>query len=176
MALLDLLEKFDVTNKLDIETEKYIFNHTMIRVKNLNKSIDFYVKVLGFIPVYEEVFDEAKFTIMYLIRCKINEIPSDDEKRKEWILKQSGVLELTYNHGTEDQPDFNYTNGNGEFKGFGHICISVPNIVSECNRFERLGVNFQKKLSNGRMKHIAFIKDPDNYWIEIVQPTPLLAN
>ena len=174
MTLLNLLEKFNINKKIDPETENYIFNHTMIRVKDLKKSITFYAEVLGFIPVYEEIFDDAKFTIVYLVRRNIKDIPTDDDMRKEWVLKQRGVLELTYNHGTEMQSDFSYTNGNGEFKGFGHICISVPDIASECKRFEKLGVEFQKKLSDGRMKHIAFIKDPDNYWIEIVQPTPLL--
>ena len=41
-----------------------------------------------------------------------------------------------------------------------------------CARFEALGVPFQKRLTDGRMKDIAFIKDPDGYWVEILQPTP----
>jgi len=51
----------------------------------------------------------------------------------------------------------------------------VPDVNVACARFEELGVTFQKRLSDGRMRHIAFIRDPDQYWIEILQPTPLIS-
>ena len=66
---------------------------------------------------------------------------------------------------------FAYHDGNSEPRGFGHICVSVPDVEAACARFERLGVPFQKRLTDGRMKDIAFIKDPDGYWVEILQPT-----
>lgn len=175
MALATLLEKFSYDPKQSVGSAGYQFNHTMIRVKRLQESIDFYSNVLGFVPVYEQVNDDAAFTIVYLIRAPLSAIPDDDEARKEWVLSQTGVLELTYNHGTENKPDFHYHNGNDEPQGFGHICVSVPDVKAACERFETLNVAFQKRLSDGRMKHIAFIKDPDGYWIEILQPTPLDA-
>ena len=85
------------------------------------------------------------------------------------VANRSGVLELTHNHGTEDLPETPYHNGNTEPRGFGHICFSVPDIKAACERFEKLGVPFQKKLGEGGMKNIAFIKDPDNYWVEIIE-------
>ena len=52
--------------------------------------------------------------------------------------------------------------------GFGHICISVSALEDACDRLERLGCKFQKKLSEGRMHNIAFVLDPDGYWVELI--------
>lgn len=75
----------------------------------------------------------------------------------------TGVLELTHNHGTESDGDFKgYASGNTDpGKGFGHIAITVDDVEKACDRFEQLGVQFKKKPSDGRMKNIAFILDPD---------------
>ena len=96
-----------------------------------------------------------------------------DEARREWLARQRGVLELTHNHGTESQDGPVYHDGNSDPRGFGHICVSVPDVQAACARFEALGVPFQKRLSDGSMKSLAFIKDPDGYWVEIIQPTAL---
>lgn len=74
----------------------------------------------------------------------------------------SGIVELTHNHGTESDPNFaGYHSGNKDPRGFGHIAITVPNVEEACARLEKLGVPFQKKLTDGRMRHIAFALDPD---------------
>lgn len=75
----------------------------------------------------------------------------------------TGILELTHNHGTESDSNFaGYASGNSDpGRGFGHIAISVDNIEEACARLEKLGVKFQKKLTDGKMRHIAFILDPD---------------
>lgn len=173
MPLNDLLTLPGVAAQPDAVTDGYVFNHTMIRVKDLTKALDFYTRVLGFTPVYLEEFKEAAFTICYLTRSPREQIPQDDDERKRWALSQPGILELTHNHGTENDADFAYHNGNTDPRGFGHICISVPDIVAACERFEALGCDFQKRLTDGRMKSLAFIKDPDAYWVEIIQPAPL---
>lgn len=171
MPLSTLLDLPGVTARPETATHGYVFNHTMIRVRDVAASLDFYTRVLGFTPVHRQVFEEAKFTIYYLVlRADRAAIPDDDAERLEWVLGQPGVLELTHNHGTEDDPAFHYHDGNGEPRGFGHLCVSVPDVHAACARFEALGVPFQKRLADGRMKHIAFIKDPDGYWIEILQP------
>jgi lactoylglutathione lyase len=176
MALSDLTSLPGVTAPPLPETRGYVFNHTMIRVRDLDVSLDFYTRVLGFTPVYKQVFDEAAFTIVYLVLVPdTSVIPDDDAARKRWVLGQPGVLELTHNHGTERDEKTPYHSGNSEPRGFGHLCVSVPDVNEACARFEALGVTFQKRLTDGRMRHIAFIRDPDEYWIEILQPTTLAA-
>lgn len=70
---------------------------------------------------------------------------------------------MTHNHGTELDSDFKgYASGNTEpGKGFGHIAVTVSNVAEACARFEELGVQFKKRLTDGKMKSIAFILDPD---------------
>jgi lactoylglutathione lyase len=87
------------------------------------------------------------------------------------LFQLSGVLELTHNHGTESDPNFQgYANGNSDpGRGFGHIAITVDNIESACDRFEALGVPFKKRLTEGKMKNIAFLLDPDGFVFSFLQ-------
>lgn len=161
-----------VTAQPEAATRDFVFNHTMLRIKDPKASLDFYTRVLGFTLVRKRDFAEAKFSLYFLVLVNDPaQIPAEEPARGQWLLSQRGVLELTHNHGTEDDAEFAYHHGNSEPRGFGHICVSVPDVEAACARFEQLGVAFQKKLTDGRMKDIAFIKDPDGYWVEILQPT-----
>lgn len=170
MSLHDLNTFPGVTAEPDAATHNFVFNHTMLRVKNIEKSLDFYTRVLGFSLVEKRDFPEAEFSLYFLALVDKAQIPTDDAQRHTWMKSMPGILELTHNHGTENDADFAYHNGNTDPRGFGHICVSVPDIQAACERFEALGVDFQKRLTDGRMKNIAFIKDPDAYWVEIIQP------
>ena len=156
-------------------TAGFVFNHTMLRVKDAKPSLDFYTRVLGFSLVREGHFAEAKFSLYFLILDpeEAARAPSEAAELRSWLSRLKGVLELTHNHGTEDDPAFSYHSGNSDPRGFGHLCVCVPDIRAACARFDELGVAYQKRLGEGGMKQIAFIKDPDGYWIEIIQPTPM---
>ena len=164
-----------VTAKPDAATADFVYNHTMIRVKDLQKSLDFYTRVLGFTLLEKKDFPDAEFSLYFLalINDK-SQIPTDPAARHQWRKSIPGVLELTYNYGTEKDPEFSYHSGNSDPRGFGHLCVSVPDIKAACQRFEELGVDFQKRLTDGRMRDIAFIKDPDGYWVEIIQFTEVI--
>ena len=155
----------------DKETQKYVFNHTMLRIKDPKASLNFYTRVLGMKLVRKLDFAEWKFSLYFLAYVpEGTDVPTENEANARYAFGREAVLELTHNWGTEEQETTPYHNGNTEPRGFGHICISVPDIQQACARFESLGVNFQKRLGEGGMKNIAFVKDPDQYWIEVVQP------
>ena len=173
MSLHDLQTLPGVTAQPDAATAQFVFNHTMLRVKDIEKSLDFYTRVLGFRLVDKRDFPEAAFSLYFLALVDPAQIPADDNARHQWMKSIPGVLELTHNHGTEHRDGPVYHDGNSEPRGFGHICVSVPELEAACARFEQLGVPFQKRLQDGRMNHLAFVKDPDGYWIEVIQPTEL---
>jgi lactoylglutathione lyase len=74
-----------------------------------------------------------------------------------------------YETGTEKQEGKVYHDGNAEPQGFGHICVSVDDLDEACNFMDSKGVSWKKRLTEGRMKNVAFVLDPDGYWIEVIQ-------
>ncbi|CAJ0758397.1 22079_t:CDS:2, partial [Entrophospora sp. SA101] len=114
-------------------------------------------------------FPNGKFSLYFLAYIPKDQVlPKSDDELSAYVFSREGVLEFTHNWGTENNPNQSYHNGNTEPRGFGHIAICVDNIEAACKRFEELGVKFIKKLTDGTMKNIAFINDPDGYWIEII--------
>ena len=165
--------------KSDNETEKYVFNQTMLRIKDPKVSLDFYTRILG-MKLYRKLdFEEMKFTLYFLGMpgdVEDNKVPSDDNARTTRTFSQRAMLELTHNWGTESDESFSYHNGNSEPQGFGHIGFTVPDVYKASIRFEELDVKFVKKPDDGKMKGLAFIEDPDGYWIEILQADMIEKN
>lgn len=122
--------------------------HTMIRVKDLDKSLDFYVRLLGMNELRKTDFPTGEFTLAF--------VGYGEEKN-------STVIELTHNWGQEEP----YNLGSG----FGHLAIGVPDIYATCSELEKAGVPIPRP--PGPMKHggsvIAFIEDPDGYKIELIE-------
>ncbi len=119
----------------------------MLRVGNLEKSLDFYQNVLGMKLLRRKDYPEGRFTLAF--------VGYGDEA-------DSTVLELTHNWDTEQ-----YDLGNA----YGHIAIEVDNAYESCERVKRQGGNVVREA--GPMKHgttvIAFVEDPDGYKIEFIQ-------
>ena len=120
---------------------KYL--HTMIRIKNIDESLDFYCNILGLKEVRRRESEKGRFTLIFLA----NE--NNDGKH--------GLLELTYNWDPEE-----YSGG----RNFGHLAYSVKNIYETCNNFIDKGVTINRPPRDGKM---AFIKSPDGISIEILQ-------
>lgn len=121
--------------------------HTMFRVGNLEKSLDFYQNVLGMKLLRRKDYPEGRFTLAF--------VGYGDET-------DSTVLELTHNWDTE-----RYDLGNA----YGHIAVEVDDAYEACERVKRQGGNVVREA--GPMKHgttvIAFVEDPDGYKIEFIQ-------
>jgi lactoylglutathione lyase len=119
----------------------------MLRVTNLDKSIDFYTQIFGMSLLRRQDFPEGKFTLAF--------VGYGDEK-------SNAVLELTHNWDTHS-----YELGNA----FGHVAIAVPDAYKACADISAKGGNVVRPA--GPMKHggsvIAFVKDPDGYMIELIQ-------
>lgn len=157
------------------ETSDFVFNQTMLRIRDPKASLDFYTRVLGMTLIQQLDFPEAEFSLYFLgfVRESDEPLPADRVARTAYAFRQKAVLELTHNYGTENDPAPVYHNGNSDPRGFGHIGISVPDVEAACRRFADLGVAFVKRPDEGRMKGLAFIADPDGYWIEILNPLSL---
>lgn len=127
----------------------------MIRVKDPEKSIQFYQDVMGMGLRRKLENKDAKFNLYFLGYGPA--APDSSANGVNPVVDREGLLELTWNYGTEKDPNFKYHDGNSEPQGFGHICISVDNLEAACKRFEEMKVSWKKKLQDGRMKNIAFV-------------------
>ncbi|KAL8715875.1 MAG: hypothetical protein Q9220_000542 [cf. Caloplaca sp. 1 TL-2023] len=146
----------------ETDPSTYRLNHTMIRVKDHTKSLEFYKDILGMSLLRTNESPSSNFNLYFL-----GYVPGANNDVNTSPLE--GVLELTWNYGTEKNKDFKYHDGNSEPQGFGHIAITVDNLDAACARFEEKGVRWKKRLTDGRMKNVAFVLDPDGYWVEVVQ-------
>lgn len=124
---------------------KYL--HTMVRVANLEKSLDFYCEKLGLRELRRYDNEGGRFTLVFLAA------PGDDDAQ----------VELTYNWDPEE-----YDEG----RNFGHLAYAVDNIYESCQRLMDGGVTINRPPHDGRM---AFVRSPDNISIELLQKGSALA-
>ena len=120
---------------------KYL--HTMVRVRDIDASLDFYCNKLGLKEIKRKENEKGRFTLIFLGANN-----SDD---------RYALLELTYNWDSEE-----YTGG----RNFGHLAYSVDNIYEVCEKLMKNGVTINRPPRDG---HMAFVKSPDGISIEILQ-------
>ncbi|ATQ42512.1 VOC family protein [Caulobacter mirabilis] len=122
--------------------------HTMVRVKDLDASLDFYCNKLGLAEVSRYDNEGGRFTLIFLAA------PEDVEAARE---KKAPTVELTYNWDPED-----YQGG----RNFGHLAYAVDDIYAACQRLMDGGVVISRPPRDG---HMAFVRSPDNISIELLQ-------
>ena len=151
---------------------EYSYSQTMFRIKDPSKTIPFY-EALGMTLVKARKYGD--FTNYFMCTLQEGEAaPADpwaDEARTFSSSRFHPCLELTHNHGTEADAAFEHFNGNKEpRKGFGHIGFLVDDVVATCDSLRALSAYPPaKEPMGGNMKGLAFMCDPDGYWIEIIK-------
>lgn len=122
--------------------------HTMVRVSDLEASLDFYCAKLGLVEVSRSEHEQGRFTLVFLAA------PGDLDRAKE---AKAPMVELTYNWDKED-----YQGG----RNFGHLAYRVADIYAVCQRLMEGGVVINRPPRDG---HMAFVRSPDNISIELLQ-------
>jgi lactoylglutathione lyase len=125
--------------------------HTMVRVSNVEKSLDFYCNKLGMQEVRRVENQAGRFTLIFL------SAPEDTSRAK---AERAPLLELTYNWDPEAY---------GEGRNFGHLAFEVDDIYATCDRLAKAGITINRPPRDGNM---AFIRSPDNISIELLQKGP----
>ena len=124
------------------------FLHTMIRVSDVDASLDFYCNKLGLIEFSRKDYEKGRFTLIFL--CAPEDKNLAEQNRKP-------LIELTYNWDKEE-----YAGG----RNFGHLAFRVDNIYEICQKLQDNGVVINRPPRDG---HMAFIKSPDGISIELLQ-------
>ena len=122
--------------------------HTMIRIKDIDKSLAFYCDALGMHEMHRMENEKGRFTLVFLAA-------PDDQKRAAG--EKAPLLELTYNW---DREDYN------EGRNFGHLAFEVDDIYKTCQHLQEFGITINRPPRDGYM---AFIRSPDNISIELLQ-------
>lgn len=127
--------------------------HTMIRIKDVEESLDFFCNKMGMVETNRMENEGGRFTLIFLAA------PSDADTGRN---KQTPLLELTYNWPDEDGKVEDYDSG----RNFGHLAYRVENIYETCQQLMDNGVIINRPPRDGNM---AFIKSPDGISIELLQ-------
>lgn len=162
-----------VQRKPKDDVPEFALAQTMFRVKHPQDTIDFYTKHFGMSLVRKSVHDHFTNFFLATVPSGVNvPDPEGDEARgfvQDLYANCIPVLELTHNHGVEDQEGDYYSGNADPRKGFGHIGFLVDDVYAKCNELKAAGVQFQKEPDGGKMRGLAFARDPNGIWVEIIK-------
>lgn len=122
--------------------------HTMLRVRDLHASLDFYINLLGLVEISRKEVEAGRFTLVFLAA------PQDVLRAQEI---QGPMIELTHNWDDEE-----YTGG----RNFGHLAFRVDDVYATCQKLMNAGVVINRPPRDG---HMAFVRSPDGISIELLQ-------
>jgi lactoylglutathione lyase len=131
------------------------FRHTMVRVRDLEQSLDFYCNKLGLVETRRVDRPQHRYTLIFLAA------PGDADRAR---IDKCGEIELTFNYDTEDY---------GTARNFGHLAFEVEDIYATCQKLMDAGVTISRPPRDGS---IAFIRSPDLVSIELIQKGPALGS
>ena len=127
--------------------------HTMVRVRDIDESLDFYCNKLGLIETRRTENERGRFTLIFLAA------PKNLEQAKETRCPE---VELTYNWPDENGNAEEYAGG----RNFGHLAYKVDNIYDTCQQLMNAGITINRPPRDG---HMAFVRSPDNISFELLQ-------
>tara|TARA_B100000949_G_C14115995_1_gene380450 strand:+ start:218 stop:673 length:456 start_codon:yes stop_codon:yes gene_type:complete len=127
--------------------------HTMVRIKDIEESLDFYCGKLGMVEISRMENEKGRFTLIFLAAGE------DEAQARE---RKAPMVELTYNWPDEDGKTEDYEGG----RNFGHLAYRVDDIYALCRSLMDSGVTINRPPRDG---HMAFIKSPDGISIELLQ-------
>ncbi len=127
--------------------------HTMLRVRDLDAALDFYVNKLGLTEARRVDSEKGRFTLVFLNGPEDEPLVEESKKKG----RTAPQVELTYNWDTEDYSEARY---------FGHLAYEVDDIYATCEKLQKAGVVINRPPRDGQM---AFVRSPDKHSIELLQ-------
>jgi|SRR5262245_11366820 len=128
--------------------------HTMLRVRDLDRALEFYCNALGLVETRRRVDEKNRYTLVFLTAPEDESLVGDSKSKG---VRDAPQVELTYNWDSEDY---------GEARYFGHLAYEVDDIYKVCERLMRAGVTINRPPRDGTM---AFVRSPDKHSIELLQ-------
>ncbi len=128
--------------------------HTMLRVRDLDRALDFYCNALGLKETRRRVDEKNRYTLVFLTAPHDEGLVGDSKSKG---VRDAPQLELTHNWDSEDY---------GEARHFGHLAFEVDDIYKVCERLMKAGVTINRPPRDGTM---AFVRSPDKQSIELLQ-------